>query len=205
MTDNLVPKAIRAALSGDWKLAINLNKEILEGDSEDIDALNRIARAYAEIGKIKKAKQYSQKSLKLDPFNKIASSCIKKWEIMKEGNREKPISSYSPKLFIEEVGKTKIVSLINLTSKKIISTLRCADELKLNLLGHRVTVVTIDGKYIGKLPDDVGSRIKRMHHLGYEYCILVKSADTEKVIVFIKQIDPNGTTGEITFPIEKEN
>lgn len=204
MIDNLATKAIKAALCGNWKLAIDLNKKILNEEIDNFDALNRLARAYAETGKIKKAKGYSKKVIRLDPFNKIASSSLARWENMKEGEAEKPCSKYSPKLFIEEVGRTKISPLINLSSKKTISTLRCADELNLNLSGHRVSILGADGKYVGRLPDNLGSRIKRMCQKGFKYSILVKSANIERVIVFIKQLQsPSGVDEEVSFPAEK--
>ena len=63
--NKLAQKAISAALNGNWELAENLNKQILKKNSKDIDALNRLARTYIELGKINKAKGASKKVLEM--------------------------------------------------------------------------------------------------------------------------------------------
>ena len=72
MNEDLAQKAVAAALAGDWKEAEKINKQILKGDKSDVDALNRLARAYAEQGNLKKAKETAQKVLKINTFNQIA-------------------------------------------------------------------------------------------------------------------------------------
>ena len=77
MDIDLAQKSLNAALSGNWKEATKLNREILKKDPKDIDALNRMARAFAELGNLKRAKSLTQKVLKIDPFNTIAERSIK--------------------------------------------------------------------------------------------------------------------------------
>jgi len=60
MNEDLAQKAIAAAVKANWKDAIDLNKQILKDDPKDVDALNRLARAFSEMGEIIKA----QKQLK---------------------------------------------------------------------------------------------------------------------------------------------
>ena len=80
MDINLSQDAISLALSGDWEKAIETNKKILEKDPRDIDALNRMSRAYAELGKFSTAKKFAQSVLKIDPFNSIATKSLNKWK-----------------------------------------------------------------------------------------------------------------------------
>lgn len=204
MNENLAPKAVKAALDGDWKLAIKYNENILKSDKEDIDALNRLARAYSETGKIKRAIRISKKVIKIDPFNKIACKCIERWNNIKDNLEKISSGTYSPTLFIEEPGKTKIAELINLSSQKTILSLNCADRVSMNLQGHRVSVTTNEGKYIGRLPDDLGKRIKTLSSKGNEYEVLIKSLNPKKVSVFIKQVKTaTNMDSEISFPSEK--
>lgn len=56
-------QAIQTALIGDWNKAIALNQAILEENSADIDALNRLAFAYGSLGNSKQAKNLYQQVL----------------------------------------------------------------------------------------------------------------------------------------------
>ena len=71
MNNSLAQQAIQKALSGNWDEALELNKEILDSDPNNTDALNRTARAYAELGKIELAKKTAKKCnfLQINPFS----------------------------------------------------------------------------------------------------------------------------------------
>lgn len=187
MDYELAQKAIYAALNNQWDQAVKTNLLILQVEPEDVDALNRIARAYYELGNIIKAKQASQKVLKIDPFNGIAIKCIKKWQkpkIRQDGNTSHPI----PLAFLEEPGRTKIVKLIHLGDAKIIANLDCGDEVSLIPHSHSVSVITFEGKYIGKLPDDLAVRLINLMKNGSKYQTLIKSTQVDDVKIFIRGV-----------------
>ncbi len=185
---DLAQKAVSAALSGKWEEAIKVNSEILKNDSKNLDALNRLAKAYAELGKIKKAKDVSQKVLKIDPFNPIATKCLAKWKAggVNEGGRCSLCSK--AEAFLEEPGKTKIVSLLHLGDASIIAKLGSGDEVKFMPFSHRISVTTFDGKYIGRLPDDLSARLRTLLKCGNEYQVLIKSTNPQEVKIFIREL-----------------
>lgn len=186
MDNNLSQKAISFALKGDWKSALETNKEILSGDPVNTDALNRMARAYAELGDLTNAKKAAEKAVKIDPYNSIAKKSLEKWKKLR---KTQPTSStpIDPKTFLEEPGKTKIISLVNLGDKNVIAQIDSGDEVKINMHGHRLSVCTTDGKYVGKLPDDISARIKQLCGHGNEYIAHIKSASEEVVRVFVRE------------------
>jgi tetratricopeptide (TPR) repeat protein len=186
MDTDLAQKAIAEALHGKWKEAISLNKQVLEDNPKDIDALNRLARAHFEVGEIKKARATAEKVLKLDPFNTIAAKALVKWKGIKKTTS--PTSDIvSSSSFLEEPGKTKIVTLLCLGDKELIGKLYSGDEVKLAPHGHRVSVVTLEGKYVGRLPDDLSARLKNMIGLGNKYQTFIKSIETDFIKVFIRE------------------
>jgi tetratricopeptide (TPR) repeat protein len=185
MTD-LAQDAINQALSGCWEKAVETNKLILNTDPDDTDALNRLARAYAELGNLTQARLACQKVLKIDKFNSIASRSLEKWKELKKGDISSSPPS-DPRNFIEEPGKTKIVSLINLGSGNILAKLDAGDEVKLDMHSHRASVTTDDNKYIGRLPDDLSARLKKLSLCGNEYKAYIKSSDSKEVKVFIRE------------------
>ena len=190
MIDDLAQKSIQAALSGDWDEAIKLNSKILLDDPTNVDALNRTAKAYAEQGDIKKAKTTSAKVLKIDPTNSIAKRCVDKWKELtgKNGNHS-PSSKLNPISFIEEPGKTKIIDLINLGSTPNIASLDCGDIVKIIAHPHRVSVVTIDDKYIGRFPDNIAFRYANLIRAGSSFEALVKSSDGKQVQILVREIN----------------
>ncbi len=205
MEKNLAQEAILCALNGDWKKAIEINLKILEENPQDVDALNRLARAQAELGFITKARSTALKVLKIDPFNPIATKSLEKWKKLKKGEtyQLKPLAAEA---FLEEPGKTKVVSLIHLGSPRVIAKLDSSDEAKLNTHSHRVYLTTIDGKYIGKFPDDVSARIRKLIKLGYSYSVLIKSVTEDDVKVFIRETNrPSKYANLPSFPGEKIN
>jgi tetratricopeptide (TPR) repeat protein len=186
MDDVLAQKAISSALNGNWKEAVDINLQILKRASKDIPSLNRLARAYTELGEIKKATSTAGKVIRIDPTNKIALRALEKIKGLKEGDT---ISSgpSSAKVFLEEPGKTKIVPLIHLGDPTIIARLDAGDEVVLDCHCHRVQVSTIKNDYIGKLPDDISSRIKQLICLGNQFQAIIKSAEPKEVKVIIRE------------------
>lgn len=187
MIKDLAQKAVSEALGGNWEEAKLLNKEILKTNPKDVDALNRLARAYAELGNLEKARLTAKKVIKADPFNNIATKSLEKWKGLKKGETFKSGQS-SAHLFLEEPGKTKIVSLIHLGDTKVIAKLDSGDEVKLNPHSHRISILSLNGKYIGRLSDDLSARLKKLIKYGNVYQAYVKSSDTKEVKIFLREV-----------------
>ncbi|MBU0569613.1 tetratricopeptide repeat protein [Patescibacteria group bacterium] len=186
MNNDLAQNAISAALSGNWGKALEINKDIIQINPDDVDALCRLSRAYAELGKLTQARQTAKQVLKHDPFNRIATKALDKW---KELKREKPYTSSlaSAQVFLEEPGKTKILPLLHPGGAKILSKLDPGDEVTLNTRSHRVSVLTNDGKYIGRLPDDLSAHLRKLIRYGNEYQVFIKSIDKNNAKVLIRE------------------
>lgn len=204
MDTTLAQKAISLALKGDWEEGIKVNREILKSTPDDIDALNRLARCYAELGKLKEAKSTAEKVLKLDPLNTIAQKCLEKWESAKNGERHKT-GSTSPDSFLEESGKTKIAPLMHIGDNKLLASLDSGDEVCFLPHTHRVSVVTTDGQFLGRLHDDLAARIRLLLKNGFKYQVLIKSIEPKKgVTIFIREVERGKGNKDVTsFPAEK--
>lgn len=187
MDDSLAQDAISSALTSNWQEAIRINHMIVDSNPSDVDALNRLGRAYAETNQLSKAKKYAHQVLKIDPFNPIAQKSLLRWGRLKFNKSHTSDNFVGPDTFLEEPGKTKIVNLLNLGSSKVIETLNTADEVKIKAYTHRVTVTTLDGKYIGKLPDDLAARLRTLVKGGNKYCAYIKSLDPVNFRIFIRE------------------
>lgn len=184
--DDLSHQAIAAALSCDWEKAIVLNNLILDSEPENIDALNRLARGYAEMGQLPKARECAEKVLQIDPLNNIALKSLAKWNLLK-ATKPNGTRILSPKAFLEEAGKTKTVTLINVSDPQTLLSLTCGDCLLMQIHQHNISVVSSENQYIGKLPDDLSHRLKKLIEHGNEYLCLVKNTTAKEAKIFIKE------------------
>lgn len=203
MDTSAAQTAISLALSGKWKEAVDANLQIIKEDDANVDALCRLSRAYAELGKIEKAKESTLKVLKIDPTNQIALKFIEKLKLSKSkgGAIHSPTCTES---FLEEPGKTKIIELMNLGDPENYAEIDPGEEVKLTPYPHRVAITTKFGKYIGRLPDDIAARLKGLLKHGYKYLTLIKSVDTKAISVFIREVEKGrGAADVMSFPPEK--
>src|SRR5256885_4200475 len=125
---SLKNQAIQTALLGDWSNAIALNQDILQEDPNDIDTLNRLAFAYLSMGNTKDAKAIYERVLALDMKNPIAIRNLKR---LNDGETKRTVTLNN--LFIEEPGKTKVIELLNVADKKVITRLRSGEMISLRI------------------------------------------------------------------------
>lgn len=200
---DLSKQAINAALEGNWEKALQLNLKLVKQTGPDADAFNRIARAYCETGELDLARKYAQKALKIDPFNQIASKSLLKWKSLKNGHVNN--TSIPPaQAFLEEPGKTRVVSLVKLSDASILVSLDCGDPLKIKVQKHAVSIEDIEGKHIGRLPDDIASRLQKLITEGNEYSAIVKSSSHNEVKVLLREVKQANHIKHISsFPTER--
>jgi len=190
----LKDKAIQAMLLGQYQNATTLNKALLSENPNDIDALNRLAYAFTILGKIKDAKSTYRKVLKLDTLNQIAIRNIKKLTDLGPRQIAKSTGSikYVNYMFLEETGKTKIISLVNTTQPKIIALLTTGQPLIIAIKRSKIFIQDQNKQYLGVLPDDIGKRLIKLIKGGNVYTACIKSARWHNVSVFIKEVKRAG-------------
>lgn len=186
----LKDKAIKAMLLGNWQNATSLNKILLKEAPNDIDALNRLAYAFTVLGKIKDAKSTYRKVLKLDALNQIAMKNIKRLSdvgFKKAAKNKDSNFRHLNHAFLEETGKTKIISLVNLAQPKVIAMLSAGQSLMICIKRSKIFIQDQSKQYIGVLPDDIGKRLIKLIGGGNIYDAYVKSVSTHNVTIFIKE------------------
>lgn len=180
-------QAIQIALTGDWEKAIQLNEQLLKENPQDTETLNRLAFALTALGKIKEAKEIYEKVIKIDPLNPIAQRGIKR--LNTPGNHSAGIPSHLvSNMFLEESGKTKIVSLLNTAPAKVIRNLQVGQTVTLCKKRMKIFIQDENKEYIGVLPDDLGQRLTKFIDGGNSYEAYIKSASDAGVTVFIKEV-----------------
>jgi len=193
----LKSQAIQTALLGDWNNAISINQELLRENPSDTETLNRLAFAYSVIGKIKEAREMYHKVLRIDSLNPIALRGLKRL-VGTTGisshpvdsiisNTQQPVGHFN-NIFLEETGKTKVVDLINIADRKIISQLRTGEFLTLCVKRLKIFALNSQKQYIGMLPDNIGMRLIKFLKGGNNYEAYIKSCGKDRITIFIKEV-----------------
>ncbi len=183
----LKQQAIQIALNGDWKEAARLNIEILKENPKDTESLNRLAFALTALGNFKQAKEAYEKVLAVDPLNPIAQRGIRK--LNTPGNHSTGIPTHLvSNMFLEESGKTKIISLVNTAPAKTLRNLQVGQSVQMIKKRNKIFVQDESKEYIGVLPDDVGRRLIKFMDGGNQYESYVKSGNDHDIMIFIKEV-----------------
>lgn len=201
--DDIAQQAISQALSGNWQKAYELNSEILKSSPDNTDAMVRSAKALMELGESVKAKKVIDSVLKVDPYHNIANKLLMKIKGARAAG-EVTHSKVESEKFIEEPGKTKVCELTKLGDPNIIIQVDPGDEVKLVASGKTISVNTLNDKHLGRLPDDIGFRLKKLISQGFKFQAIVKSATSDCVKIFVREISrPEGYESINAFSIER--
>lgn len=184
-------KAIKAAIENNWEKAQKVNREIIKKDPNNLSALNRLARAWVELGKISQAQKTYQKVLSLDTDNPIATKNLEKLAKTgqsKKGTAQKKRTATLRDIFLEESGKTKVVKLVKLAGAPTLSSQDNADPVFLVPKKRKVSVTTEEGTYLGSIPDDLSQRLIRLIQGGNRYEAYVKAVEKGEIQIFIREV-----------------
>ena len=192
-SSNLTSNAIDATLDCRWDEALKLNRQILKLDPQNVDALNRQARVYMEMGKYNLAKKYYCEAIKIDPYNPIALKNLKIVRSFKtNGNAENMhINGFlklSPSQFLQEPGKSKIVNLLKVAEPQKLSKAFCGMKVDMIIKNRKITIVDCEENYLGVLPDDICHRLIRLLRGGNKYDLYIKSIRVNALSVIVKEI-----------------
>lgn len=187
----LQERAINEALNGHFQKAIDFNKEIVRADSNNLEAYLRLGFASFQINDFKNAHKYYLKALKIQPANQIAKINLDKLKILGKRSRhkvtEKNTSSLDPNLFLNVIGKTKVVPLVNLGQINLLAKLKVGQRVYLKIKKRRVEIRNENNEYIGALPDDISKRLIFFIEAGSHYIAYIKEAAKNQVDVFLKE------------------
>ncbi len=197
-------QAIALAMQGRWQEVVSANKTLLESFPDDIDAFNRLGRAYMELGEYALAKQAYESAIRLDPYNSIAEKNLNRLSLLRgsPATKEAKLQKVDPQTFIKEVGKAGVVSLVSLARPEVLAKLVTGEALKLRINGVNLLVDNAASQYVGQVDPRHGQRLVKLMEGGNKYTAAVVSATAEgNVSVIINETyqDPS-QAGRLSFP-----
>ncbi|MBM4435082.1 MAG: tetratricopeptide repeat protein [Chloroflexi bacterium] len=199
----LVDQAIAAALESDWGRAADLNKQILDVSPEDVEARNRYGRALLEQGKLDDARAAYQEVLKAYPHDPIALRQVARIAALAEDRRQPDTtrSKTQTRLFIEDMGKTGILRLVNPAPLNVLARYSPGAEAELREQEGLLAVHARDGALLGFLEPKVGRRLIELIQGGNEYVVAIVTNDQQNPRVAIREVVQSPANVErISFP-----
>jgi hypothetical protein len=195
-------EAIDLAMQARWQEAVTINKEIVQDYPDDVDAYNRLGRAYMELGKYKQALEAYKSAVKLDPYNAIANRNIRRLNDIKDTDRtEVETEKVEPQQFIEEIGKAGVVTLNDLAPKEKRARVVAGDRVVLKAKGSLLSVESSRGEYVGQVEPKHAQRLARLMQGGNKYSATVVRSTAETMTVMIREtFQHESQTGKLSFP-----
>lgn len=195
-------QAIALAMQGKWQEAIGTNKSIINVFPDDVDAFNRLGRAYMETGEYLQAQKAYEKSLQLDAYNSIAKKNLQRLTQLKQLSRnpKQQVRTVQPH-FIEEAGKSGVLSLQRLASAKTLARLVAGDPLTLKTDISNLVVKTTTGDYIGTIEPRHAQRLIKLMKGGNKYSAAIINSDANKVTIIVRETYTHPSlVGQPSFP-----
>jgi len=193
-------QAISLAMQGRWQEAVAANQEIIASFTHDVDAYNRLGRAYIELGDFERAKEAYERAIEFDPYNVIAQKNLRRLPYLGEGGSAGSDRT-EPQYFIEETGKSGVVSLYRLAYPEVLARMAAGNKVYLRREGSGLTVTNVHGEYLGQVEPRHAQRLIKLTEGGNQYAAAIVSAAEERVLVIIREVyqDPS-QAGLLSFP-----
>lgn len=196
-------QAIALAMEGRWEEAVATNKGLLEHFPNDVDAYNRLGRAYMELGEYSLAKGAYQRAIELDPYNTIAQKNFNRLSHLDEAmaSSEAGLQKVEPQQFIEEVGKAGVVSLYRLAPPAVLAKTVAGARVNLRVDGTNLLVENRRGEYLGQVGLKHGPRLIKLMEGGNQYTAVIISSTADAVTVIIREVSQSPSqAGRFSFP-----
>ncbi len=196
-------QAIALAMQGRWREAVVANQSLIESFPNDVDAYNRLGRAYMELGEYSRAREAYSQSLELDPYNTIAEKNLRRLSHLGEAvaGLEGDSRKVEPQHFIEETGKAGVVNLYNLVPPEVLARVVAGDKVYLKIDGVNLVVENGRREYLGQVEPKHGQRLIKLVEGGNKYTANIISSTEDAVTVIIREVYQHSSqAGQLSFP-----
>ena len=200
-------EAIGLALEGNWAQAVEVNREVLRVFPDDVDALNRLGKAFMELGRYSAARPAFEGAARIAPYNSIAKKNLERLRHLEETARPpKQGRVVSPYLFIEERGKSCMTVLEKPATLEALGRMAAGHAVILRAREHVLLVENEQGDHLGQVESKLGMRLTRLVKGGNRYEAAIISINLQDVSVIILETYRHpDTRGICSFPTSRRD
>lgn len=196
-------QAIALAMEGRWREAVAVNKGIIEKYPDDVDAYNRLGRAYMELGEYLLARKAYSRTKEIDPYSTIAEKNLRRLIHLKEAGTlpGENFQRVEPQVFIEETGKAGAVRLYRLAAKGVLAEVDAGDRVNLRIVDSNLVVENLRQQYLGRVEPRHSQRLLKLIKGGNKYMATVINSSEDVVSVIIRETYQHPSQeGLLSFP-----
>lgn len=197
------------AANGEWEEAIALNREILDGAPNDVQALNRLGKALSELRRYSEAYAAYSKAVELDPANQIAKRNLQRLEPLKDQGDEAAIAAERRRtqarqsMFIEEIGKSRLTELQAVAPNETLAQMNSGDAVELRVEGRQTVAYSEDGLRLGQVEARLAQRLIALIKGGNRYSAAVTAVEPGMLRIIIRETYQHPSqAGRLSFPVD---
>jgi len=198
------------AMNGDWEAAIELNQEVLQTKPNDVQALNRLGKAYSELGRYGESYASYHQAITIDPANQIARRNLQRLEPLKNLEADDKVverrhTQARQTMFIEEIGKTRVTEVSGLADNTTLARMASGDQVELRVEGKQMIVYSEDGLRLGNLESRLAQRLIGLINGGIRYSAAVTVVEPGLLRVIIRETFQHPSqAGRLSFPVDNK-
>jgi hypothetical protein len=199
-----IREAISLAMEGLWQKAAETNRELLELFPGDIETLNRLGKAYTEVGDYTAARNAFAQVIELNRSNPIAKRNLARLEVL-EKTDAKPRETVKPITFrfLAESGKAIITLLSEVASPEVVVMTTPGESVTLVPIKNKIEARNENSEYLGRLDPRLSARLTRLMKGGNRYEATVTNTSEGSIVIIVREVYRSTDQQEIaSFPTQ---
>jgi len=199
-------QAVKLAMQNQWQEAVDVNRQMIELAPEEVEAWNRLGKAFSELGRYGDSRDAYNETLRRDPNNMIAQKQLRRLSLLVNESQSAPVAGeerkkLDPRLLIEETGKTGIFELDSPAAPATLARMAAGDEVFLRIAGKALNVENDRGEVLGLVPTRAALRLIELMNGGNKYLAGVTSVTDRRIRVLIREtFQAPALQGRVSFP-----
>ncbi len=202
----LTEAALQQSEQGLWSECVETNQAILEIDSSDVSAHNRLGKALTKLGRLREALDSYERALAIEPANAIAQRNATRLRDVLATLDSDTVQPSDPleiraENFIMDTGRSAVLTLEDLSPVQQTATILPGDTLELRVEGPYLVLYTSSNDQVGLMPPERAHRLIELMNAGNRYSAVVLNASTDGMDVLVRETYRSAETrGKLPFP-----
>ena len=184
-------EAIALALKGEWERAAEVNQAILALFSEDVDAMNRLGKAFMELNRYDRAREVLDMVVVKAPYNAIARKNLARLgQLESIPAAAQPVKKTAsvPQLFIAESGKSATTVLEKMAAARVAASVAPGEPVTLAAEQQCLRAYIRENEYLGQVEPKLARRLLRLMDGGNRYAAAVLGINDWGLSIILREV-----------------